>query len=322
MAFKKFDKWYYENEDGSKTISKWILENDKWYYIGEDGYMATGWIKLGCKWYYLNPNEFNASANLNNGQMLTGWVQIDTKWFYLNPKDLDSTTGINKGEMLTGWIQLNDEWYYLNPKEYECSTGLSQGQMLASTTTVINDKSYTFDKDGSMENNSATIADGSYISNDCLSFVKGWEGFTNDGEKYYDCCGVLTQGYGMTGDEIADLPDQISEEVAASMLCTLINNKYAAPIKYNMDNKGISLTQNQFDGLVTFAYNCGTGALFSSTLYKNICNGVEDSSTILGNFQSWSKGEIDGIMQTIEGLLKRRNAEAAIFISGNYSGRP
>lgn len=320
--FKKDNKWYFENEDGSRIVSDWVKDNDKWYYIGSDGYMTTGWINLDGKWYYLNPCEYSAETGLNNGQMLTGWVEVDNKWFYLNPKDYEGSTGLSKGEMLTGWIKLNDTWYYLNPKDYESSTGLSKGQMLASTSSVINGKSYSFNLDGAMINNSITLINGSYISDDCLCFIKGWEGFTNDGRKYYDCVGVLTQGYGMTGDEIVNLPDQISEEIASSMLNTLVNNKYVAPVKVDLDKKGISLTQNQFDALVTFAYNCGTPALFESTLYRNVCNGIIDANTIIDNFRSWSHGETEEGWVVIPGLLKRRNAEAEIFINGDYSARP
>jgi lysozyme len=126
----------------------------------------------------------------------------------------------------------------------------------------------------------------------------------------------------MTGDEIANLPDQIDEPTAASLLRTLINNKYAAAVKNNLDLKGLTLSQNQFDALVIFAYNCGTGALFGSTLYKNICAGIRDADTIYNNFMMWNKGEIDGKMQAIAGLTKRRSAEANIFNNGDYSNRP
>jgi lysozyme len=318
MGFKQESKWYYDREDGTRIKNDWVQDQGRWYFIGDDSLMQTGWIKWKDKWYYLNPNQTKDS--LIYGQMMTGWLSENGKWYYLSPND--SISGVSEGEMLTGWLQWNNEWYYLNPSEYDPQTGLIQGQMLASTTQTINGKSYSFDDKGAMENESSTVLEGSYISEDCLDFVKGWEGFTNNGRKYYDCVGVLTQGYGMTGDEIANLPDQIDEPTAASMLRTLINNKYAAAIKNNLDSKGITLTQNQFDALVIFAYNCGTPGLFGSTLYKNVCSGIRDTDTIYDDFMMWNKGEVDGKMQAIAGLTKRRSAEANIFNNRDYSLRP
>lgn len=319
--------WYFDKEDGTgRVVSDWVKDADKWYYMNSNALMATGWLKLGDgdneKWYYLNPLDYNAATGLSKGQMLTGWLNDNGKWYYLNTDEYTPATGKGQGEMLTGWLKWNNDWYYLNPSPYDGSTGLNKGQMLANTTAVINARSYSFDANGVMKNTTTTVSADSYISADCLDVIKGWEGFTDDGKKYYDCCGVLTQGYGMTGDEIAGLPDQISEETASSMLESLVNRKYAAAVKYNLDSKGVSLSQNQFDALVIFAYNCGTGALFGSTLYKNVCAGVSDADTIQSNFLAWDKGTINGVMTEISGLKKRRIAEANIYLNADYSGRP
>jgi lysozyme len=296
MSFKQENGiWFFNDENGIRVRNEWVQDENKlWYYMGKDGALVTGWFQTatdGAKWFYSYPEKTEKDGNTH----------------YM-------------GEMATGWIETNNKWYFLNPNEYNAAVSLSKGEMIEGTTEVIDNNTYTFDATGAMEEDAATSD--SLISSDCLDCVKAWEGFTDSGAKYYDCCGILTQGYGMTGLEIADLPDVITEEVAASMLESLINKNYAAAVKADLDNKGVSLNQNQFDSLVTFAYNCGTSALFGSTLYSNVCNGVTDSEIITGDFQAWDKGEIDGEMQVIPGLLKRRNAEAAIFTDADYSGRP
>ena len=96
----------------------------------------------------------------------------------------------------------------------------------------------------------------------------------------------------------------------------LINRKYAPPIKKDLDSKGITLKQCQFDALISMAYNVGEQGLLGSTLYKNICNGVRDENTIISNFTAWSNGG----GHRIEGLYRRRCKEANMFLYGDYTG--
>jgi GH24 family phage-related lysozyme (muramidase) len=149
------------------------------------------------------------------------------------------------------------------------------------------------------------------VSKQCLDFIKSFEGFYST--PYKDLAGVKTLGYGMTGREIQGL-NYVTEPQARQMLENILNNNYAAPIKANLDSKGITLNQNQFDALVSFAYNIGVNGLMNSALYKNICAGVRDPCTITANFTAWSK--VGG--QVVPGLLRRRQAEATMFFgSGN-----
>ncbi|SFC63999.1 lysozyme [Clostridium uliginosum] len=258
-------------------MSQW-----KWCVQGEDGKVIKGWYEDDSNWYYLN----------DEGIMQTGWIKDkDGSWYYMN----------EQGSMQIGWIQLKGIWYYLE----ESSNGY-KGKCYIDCTATINGKEYTFDKDGNM-------LDNSLVSDKCINFIKSWEGFS--ATPYYDEVGVLTLGYGMTGDEIKDL-SSVTESQASEMLKNLVNNNYAKAIKNNLDSKSISLKQNQFDALVSFAYNCGIGALFSSTLYKNIVTGVRDKNIITSNFQAWSNGG----GTRLEGLYRRRSREADMFLNEDYTG--
>jgi len=144
------------------------------------------------------------------------------------------------------------------------------------------------------------------VSNNLVNFVKGFEGFSPI--VYKDCVGVNTLGYGMTGALIKGLSD-ITEEQATTMLSDLLNNNYADPIKNDLNNKGVVLTQNEFDSLVSMAYNIGVGGLLSSTLYKFVVRGIKDIAIITSNFQSWSMAG----GQRVEGLYRRRTEEAEMF---------
>ena len=226
--------------------------------------------------------------------MAVGWFKdSDSNWYYLN----------SNGQMQTGWYQDTDgKWYYLNEVH---SDTYDVGVMVHDCTLDINGKTYSFDKKGVWKD--------SYVSDECIDFIKSWEGYYS--KPYYDCVGVKTLGYGMTGEEIEGI-DYVTEEQATEMLKEWINKKYAPVIKSDLDSKGITLKQNEFDALVSFAYNCGTAGLLGSTLYKNICAGIRDSNTIISNFQAWSNGG----GHRIEGLYRRRTKEAAMFLNSDYTG--
>jgi lysozyme len=66
-----------------------------------------------------------------------------------------------------------------------------------------------------------------------------------------------------------------------------------------------SLNQNQFNALVSFAYNLGAGALKSSTLLKTV-NSDPSNKAIKGEFSKW----INAGGRPVKGLVIRREKEA------------
>jgi lysozyme len=68
------------------------------------------------------------------------------------------------------------------------------------------------------------------------------------------------------------------------------------------------INQNQFDALVSFAYNLGPGNLKSSTLLKKVNANPEDESIRL-EFMKWVKAG----GKTLKGLVRRREAEANLY---------
>lgn len=71
----------------------------------------------------------------------------------------------------------------------------------------------------------------------------------------------------------------------------------------------VKLTQNQFDGLVSFAYNVGSRALSTSTLLKKLNAG--DIKGAADEFLRWNKAG----GKVLNGLTRRREAERALFLS-------
>jgi lysozyme len=129
---------------------------------------------------------------------------------------------------------------------------------------------------------------------------------------YNDAAGVKTIGYGTTKKEYVQL-GTITQAQATQFLKEEIN-AMARQIKTSLDSKGVVLTQNQFEALCSFAYNCGVGGLLGSTLYARILNGVRDSG-LKDNFTAWSKAG----GKTLQGLLNRRIEEYEMFADADYT---
>jgi len=70
----------------------------------------------------------------------------------------------------------------------------------------------------------------------------------------------------------------------------------------------VDLNQNQYDALVSFAYNCGTDALEKSTLLKKLNKG--DYKGAADQFQYWNNVN----HKPVKGLTQRRASEATIFL--------
>lgn len=69
------------------------------------------------------------------------------------------------------------------------------------------------------------------------------------------------------------------------------------------------LTQGQFDALVSFAYNCGLGALKKSTLLKRV--NAREFDKVPAEFMKWTRGG----GRELPGLVRRRRAETALWRS-------
>lgn len=74
-----------------------------------------------------------------------------------------------------------------------------------------------------------------------------------------------------------------------------------------LDLVDVPLSQNQFDALVSFAYNLGAGALAESTLLKKLNHG--NYKAVASQMKRWDKA--GGV--TLPGLARRRAAEGRLF---------
>lgn len=137
-----------------------------------------------------------------------------------------------------------------------------------------------------------------------LSLIKQFEGFRS--QAYICPAGVLTIGYGSTGAHVKR-GQVITEAEATSLLI-----KDAARFERAVNALGLKLTQNQFDALVSLAFNIGTGNFNKSTLVKRLKAG--DMAGAAAQFAVWNKARVNGVLKVLPGLVRRRAAEAALFV--------
>ena len=136
-----------------------------------------------------------------------------------------------------------------------------------------------------------------------IALIKEFEGLRL---KAYKCPGgVWTIGYGHTAGV---KPGMVISEAQAE---EYLKADLIAFEKY-LNGLGLALDQNQFDALISFIYNVGTGNFSSSTLLRKVKANPQDNS-IMDEFLRWvySKGRV------LPGLQRRRLAEMKLYFSND-----
>lgn len=139
-----------------------------------------------------------------------------------------------------------------------------------------------------------------------VDLIKKFESFA---AKPYKCsAGVPTIGYGTTyypdGKKVTLNDPPITEEFASKLLQELLVSFEKAVDSFCRDD----ISQNQFDAVVSFAYNVGTSNLKSSTLLKKL-NADPNDPTIHNEFLRWNRAA----GKVLKGLTRRREEEAALY---------
>ena len=123
--------------------------------------------------------------------------------------------------------------------------------------------------------------------------------------------GVWTIGVGHTGD-VDGKPIRKGLLITQAKAKELLRSDLAKVEKcINSQPFAAKLTQGQFDALVSFVFNIGTGAFQTSTLRRKLCVG-EDASV---EFGKWVYGTVNGKKEKLPGLVHRREKEREMFLS-------
>ncbi len=144
-----------------------------------------------------------------------------------------------------------------------------------------------------------------HITQEGLGLIKRFEGFN---PTIYICpAGYPTIGYGhvVRKEEQERFEDGINEQVAEELLQRDLRWAERGVLRL-ID---VPLTDGQFDALVSFTFNLGTGALQRSTLRRKVNR--EEHAEVPREFMRWVWA--DG--RRMKGLIKRRAAEARSYSS-------
>jgi lysozyme len=140
-------------------------------------------------------------------------------------------------------------------------------------------------------------------SQNAIELIKLFEGCKL---KSYKCpAGVWTIGYGSTyyldGSKV--LMGQKISQVEADMLMLKLLPKYEATVDRNIK---VTVTQNQYDALVSFCWNCGS----SQALFRLVNQKATDEVI----YDWWINHYVTGGGKLLQGLINRRRKEADLFI--------
>ena len=146
-----------------------------------------------------------------------------------------------------------------------------------------------------------------HISDNGLDLIKQFEGFRS--APYLDPVGIPTIGYGATyypgGRRVRMTDTPITEPFASDMLRHQVTTYGDGIDRYAQ----VPLTQNQFDALVSWAYNVGLEGARTSTLMRKLNEG--DYVGAADQLMRWNKAG----GREVRGLTRRREAERALFMT-------
>ena len=140
-----------------------------------------------------------------------------------------------------------------------------------------------------------------------MELIKRFEGFSRT--PYVCEGGKWTVGYGHTFDfDPVKQKDFIVSKAQAIEFLKSDLRRFENTVKNSVK---VQLNQNQFNALVSLAYNIGTYAFATSTLVKELNHGNLKNAS--NQFLVWtnSKGEV------LNGLIERRIKERELFLKDN-----
>ncbi|MDP3494474.1 MAG: glycoside hydrolase family protein [Hyphomonadaceae bacterium] len=144
-----------------------------------------------------------------------------------------------------------------------------------------------------------------------LELIKSFEGFRETATRLPD--GRWTIGYGHVRTAREGLT--ISQKDAEDLLTYDLK-----PVEDAVaSNIFAPLMQNQFDALVSLAFNISPGQFRDSDILRNLNAG--DYLAAANGFDLWRKARLHGRVMVVDALVRRRAAEKELFLQ-HPSGRP
>ncbi len=142
-----------------------------------------------------------------------------------------------------------------------------------------------------------------HVTQHGINLIKRFEGF--EPRIYLDAAGLSTIGYGhlLHSGEAEMFKNGISPEAGEALLIKDVLSAECAVLRLIR----APLTDGQFDALVSFTFNLGSGALQRSTLRRKINR--EEHDEVPEQFMRW----VWAGGRRLRGLIRRREEESGVY---------
>lgn len=152
-------------------------------------------------------------------------------------------------------------------------------------------------------------------SEQLITLLKQKEGFR--ATAYWDYA-QYSIGYGSacTKDEY---PNGITEAQADILLREMLQ-KFETSLDKFLQESSLTLTDNQYDALISLTYNIGSGWMKNTRLSNLLQSGNYTNNEIASAIGIWCHVKENGVTSIHNGLVSRRIAEINVFLYGDYSG--
>lgn len=157
-------------------------------------------------------------------------------------------------------------------------------------------------------------------SDACIDMIKGYEGFSK--KPYWDYA-QWTVGYGTRcpSDKLEYYKaNGITQAEAEALLRSYVGGVERYIYNYLINKYDLEMSQQQFDALVSFSYNVGSGWMLDSdsSFRAMVLSGTTEPNTVIDKFSRWCNA--GGSILTA--LVRRRLCEANVYLYGEYVMTP
>jgi lysozyme len=144
------------------------------------------------------------------------------------------------------------------------------------------------------------------INQAALDLIKGFESLRLTA--YQDVAGIWTIGWGHIKGVRAGM--QITEAQAED---ALRDDLEIAETFVDGATSDVMTSENQFGAMVSLCFNIGTGNFLTSTVLKQ--HRLKNYAPAADAFLMWDKAHVDGQLQEVSGLAKRRIMERKLYLT-------
>ena len=142
------------------------------------------------------------------------------------------------------------------------------------------------------------------VSRSAVELIMAFEGFRAKSAQLDDGRWTIGYGHTATAREGAEIS---AADAEALLLYDLIHAAHAVN-----EHVFAPLNQNQFDALVSFAFNIGARAFKGSPTVRRLNEGRTLEAALA--MELWRKADLEGERIVIDALVRRRAAEKALFL--------